>query len=149
MEEANGYIRERYLPVHNQTFAVPPREEASAFVAADADWDALFAREAVRQVGRDNVVTCGKVSLQISKQPGRRTCAGLAVVVKQRLDGSWSVHRGAQLLGRYDPDGRPMEAAGPVENRDRTRFPTSTLDGRRTAARRPQLPQGPPLSVEV
>jgi transposase len=149
MEVANRYIRESYLPVHNRTFAVPPREEASAFVTADADLDELFSRDAVRQVGKDNVVTCGRVSLQISKQPGRRTCAGLAVLVKQRLDGSWSVHRGAQLLGRYHPDGRPMEAAGPVGNRQRTRFPTRTLDGRRTAARRPQLPQGPPPAGEL
>ena len=37
---------------------------------------------------------------------------------------------------------RPVEAAGPVENRNRTRFPTRTLDaGKRR--RRPQLPQAP------
>jgi len=37
---------------------------------------------------------------------------------------------------------RPVEAAGPVENRQRTRFPTRTLDaGKRR--RRPQLPQAP------
>jgi transposase len=182
LEEANRYIRESYLDTHNQAFSVEPRDPASSFVAADGvDLDEIFCREAVRTVGKDNVVTCGKLSLQISKQPGRRSCAGLAVVVKQRLDGGWSIHRGLQLLGRYDGEGRaveptrekttrqdapgapisrwvdprvypdsrrnepkarPVEAAGPVGNRKRPRFPTRTLDaGKRR--RRPQLPQAP------
>lgn len=143
LEAANGYIRDHYLATHNQAFSVEPREAESAFVAPqDAPLDEIFCREVVRQVGKDNVVTCGKIAMQISKQPGRKTCAGLAVVVKQHLDGTWSIHRGTQLFGRYGVDGRPVEAAGPVENRERTRFPTRTLDaGKRR--RRPQLPQAP------
>ena len=144
LEDANTYIRDCYLAIHNKAFSVEPREAATAFVAPDgADLDEIFCREVIRQVGKYNVVSCGKVALQISKQPGRRTCAGLAVSVKQRLDGSWSVSRGPQLLGRYDAQGRPVEAAGPVENRQQTRFPTRTLDpGKRR--RGPRLPQAPP-----
>jgi transposase len=143
LEAANGYIRDHYLATHNQAFSVEPREADSAFVAPqDAPLDEIFCREVVRQVGKDNVVTCGRLAMQISKQPGRKTCAGLAVVVKQHLDGTWSIHRGTQLFGCYGADGRPVEAAGPVENRERTRFPTRTLDaGKRR--RRPQLPQAP------
>ena len=143
LEAANGYIRDHYLATHNQAFSVEPREAESAFVAPkDAPLDEIFCREVVRQVGKDNVVTCGGLALQISKQPGRKTCARLAVVVKQHLDGTWSIHRGTQLFGRYGVNGRPVEAAGPVENRERTRFPTRTLDaGKRR--RRPQLPQAP------
>ena len=143
LEAANRYIRESYLVTHNQAFSVEARDPASSFVAADGvDLDEIFCREAVRTVGKDNVVTCGKLSLQISKQPGRRTCSGLAVVVKQRLDGGWSIHRGLQVLGRYDKHGRPVETAGPVENRKRPRFPTRTLDASKRS-RRPQLPQAP------
>lgn len=143
MEAANRYIRARYLATHNQTFSVAPRETESAFSPpGSASLDEIFCRETVRQVGKDNVVTCGKVALQISKQPGRTTCVGLAVTVKEHLDGTWSVWRGTQVFGRYGVDGRPVEAAGPVENRERTRFPTRTLDaGKRR--RRPQLPQAP------
>jgi transposase len=143
LEAANTYIRERYLVVHNKTFSVEPKDAVSSFVAAGGvDLDEIFCREAVRTVGKDNVVTCGKVSFQISKQPGRRSCSGLAVVVKHRLDGAWSIHRGMQVLGRYDEQGRPVETAGPVENRERPRFPTRTLDaGKRR--RRPQLPRAP------
>jgi transposase len=145
LEAANAYLRERYLPIHNETFSVAPREPESGFAtAAGMDLDEIFSREAVRTVGKDNVVTCGKVALQISKQPGRRTCAGLVVIVKERLDGRWSVHRGAQVLGRYEANGRPMDAAGPVESRKRPRLPTRTLDRRQTAAGAPQRPQAQP-----
>jgi transposase len=147
LEAANAYIREHYLPTHNESFCVEPREAASAFVAVgQANLDELFCREQVRKVGKDNVVTCDSVALQISRQPGRRSCAGLAVVVKQHLDGTWSVHRGAQLFGRYEANGRPVEAAGPVEIRKQPRIPTRTLDaGKRR--RRPQLPQAPPPGI--
>lgn len=143
MEEANRYIRQSYLATHNLAFSVEPRDPASNFVAADGvDLDEIFCREEVRHVGKDNVVKCGRLSFQIAKQPGRRTCSGLAVVVRQRLNGGWSIHRGLQVLGRYDMHGRPVETAGPVENRQRPRFPTRTLDaGKRS--RRPQLPQAP------
>jgi len=144
IEDANRYIRESYLATHNKAFSVEPHDPASAFVAATGvDLDEIFCRETLRKVGKDNVVTCGKLALQISKQPGRRTCSGLAVVVKQHLSGVWSIHRGLQVLGRYDHDGRPMETADPVENRERPRFPTRTLDaGKRS--RRPQFPQAQP-----
>ena len=144
LEAANRFIRDRYLETHNQAFAIPPQDPASAFVPCDgADLNEIFCREVVRTVGRDNVVTCGKLALQISKQPGRRTCAGLAVTVKQHLDGCWSVHRGTQILGRYDQRGRPVATAGPVGNRERTRFPTTSSDLGRPRLRRPQLPQAP------
>ena len=143
LEVANRYIRESYLATHNQAFSVEAKDPVSAFVTADGvDLDEIFCREAVRTVGKDNVVTCGKLSFQISKQPGRRTCSGLAVVVKHRLDGAWSIHRGPQVLGRYDEHGRPVETAGPVENRERPRFPTRTLDASKRP-RHPQLPQAP------
>lgn len=142
LEQANAYIREQYLPSHNQTFAVAAREPESAFVAAEAaELDELFCREQVRQVGKDNVVTFGKLALQLPKQPGRRTCAGLSVIVKLWLDGRLSIHRGTQLLGRFAADGRPVDAAGPVESRQRKRLPTRTSDRRPTAAGGPQRPQ--------
>jgi hypothetical protein len=50
------------------------------------------------------------VLLQLDKQPGRRTCAGLAVQVRRHLDGGHTVRRGTQLLGAYDAEGRPRPA---------------------------------------
>ena len=72
---------------------------------------------------------------------GRFTCAGLHVEFRRHLDGSYSLRRGAQLFGRYDAHGRPMDAAGPVEGRKRPRPSTRTLERRHTAAGAPQRPQ--------
>jgi len=142
LEAANAYIRERYLSTHNETFSVPARDPVSAFVASSAiDLDEAFRRELVRRVGKDNVVMCDGTALQIAKQPGRTTCAGLTVTVSQHLDGRWVVHRGVQVLGRYDPEGRPMDAAGPVESRKRPRLSTRPLERRQTDAAAPQRPQ--------
>jgi hypothetical protein len=155
LETANRYLRERYLPAHNEVFSRPPADAESAFVGAgQADLDEIFVIEEVRTVAKDNTLTFEAVRMQLAPQPGRRTCAGGHVTVRRYLDGSHAVWRGAQLLGRFDADGRrvsgatatagprPVEAAGPVENRKRPRFPTRTLDaGKRR--RRPQLPQAP------
>jgi hypothetical protein len=62
-------------------------------------------------VGRDNVVTTGLVPLQLAKQPGRRTCAGLHVLVRRHLNGQHSVWYGTRCLGRFDPQGQPLRAA--------------------------------------
>ena len=149
MEQANAYLRDRYVTTHNEFLARAPQDPESAFVPlGDADLEEILCIEHVRTVGKDNVVTLDGIALQIAKQPGRATCAGLHVVVRHHLDGTYSIHRGTQRFGRYDGHGqplapcRPVEAAGPVENRQRTRFPTRTLDaGKRR--RRPQLPQAP------
>jgi hypothetical protein len=62
-------------------------------------------------VGRDNVVTTGGIPLQLTKQPGRRTCAGLRVVVRRHLNGHHSVWYGTRCLGYFTPHGHPCRAA--------------------------------------
>lgn len=149
LAQANVYLCEHYIVRHNEFLAREPRDPESAFVGlGEIDLDEILCLEEVRSVGKDNVVSMGGIALQLARQPGRATCAGLHVTVRRHLDGAYSIRRGAQLFGRYDGNGnplpfsRPVEAAGPVENRQRTRFPTRTLDaGKRR--RRPQLPQAP------
>jgi transposase len=110
---ANTFIRRTYLKRHNKSFSCDARDPANAFVPL-TDMTALselFAREMIRQVGRDNVVKADGIVLQLAAQPGRRSCSGLSVVVKQHFNGVWSVHRGTQVLGRYDAKGRPTDPA--------------------------------------
>lgn len=110
-EAANDYMRERYLLTHNEEFAKQPADSEGAFVElGDVDLDEIFFEQAVRMVGKDNTVGLDGVLLQIEKQQGRRTCAGLAVQVRRHLDGSYTVRRGTQLLGAYDSEGRPRSA---------------------------------------
>ena len=143
LAQANAYLRESYITRHNEFLAREPLQQESAFVpVGEADLDEILCIESVRKVGKDNVVSADGVALQIGRQPGRATCAGASVIVRRYLSGHYSVRQGVKLLGRFDAEGRPVEAAGPVGNRQRRRFPTRTLDaGQRR--RRPQLPQAP------
>src|SRR5258708_11898450 len=143
MEAANRHLRERYIPTHNDAFQRPPLDPSSAFVPlGSVDPDAVLFEEEVRTVGKDNTVGFRGLYLQIGPQSGRRTCAGLAVKIRRHLGPTYSIWRGTQLFGRYDANGRPVETAGPVENRKQPWVPTRTLDaGKRTP--RPQLPEAP------
>jgi transposase len=143
LEAANTYLTDVFLPRHNETFARAPRETASAFVPlGDVDLDLILCHEEQRVVAPDNTVTLGRQVLQIAPQPGRRTCAGLRVVVRRHLNGGYSISRGPSCLARYDAHGEPMDAAAPVDTRKERRVPTSRLDRRhRTPAahKRPQV----------
>ena len=101
-----------FRPAFNAEFGRPPADPASAFVPLGrVDLDQILCVEDERTVGRDNVVTADRVPLQLAKQPGRRTCAGLRVLVRRHLSGQHSVWYGARCLGRYDPTGQPLRAA--------------------------------------
>src|SRR5262247_2611836 len=109
---ANRYLRTCFLPAFNAEFARPPADPASAFVPLGrVELDQILCLEDERVVGRDNVVTLAGVALQVAKQPGRRTCAGLRVLARRHLDGRYSVWYGARCLGRYDGRGRALPAA--------------------------------------
>ena len=109
---ANRYLRMRFLPAFNAEFARLPADPTSAFVPLGRiDLDQILCLEDHRVVGRDNVVTTGRVSLQLAKQPGRRTCAGLRVLVRRHLNGHHSVWYGTRCLGYFTPHGHPSRAA--------------------------------------
>jgi hypothetical protein len=109
---ANRYLRERFIPAFNIEFARPPADPASAFVPlGGVDLDQILCVEEERVVGRDNVVVLAGLALQVAKQPGRRSCAGLRGLVRRHLDGQYSIWYGARCLGRYDRHGRARHAA--------------------------------------
>lgn len=138
---ANVYLRDVFIPHYNDTFARPPRDPEPAWVAVgDVDLDQMLCHEETRVVGQDNTVAVDAVALQVAKQPGRRTCAGLRVIVRRHLNGHYAIWRGAQRWGCYDATGRPVDAAVPVERR-RSRRPTRHLDRRPTTPAGPQRPQ--------
>jgi transposase len=138
---ANAYLREAYLPQHDATFSHPPRDPESAWVAlGDVDLDQILCHQETRTVAPDNTVVLDRVVLQVAKQPGRRTCAGLEVVVRRHLDGRHSVWRGPQRLGLYDATGQPVDAASAVPGRE-SRPRTRRLDRPPQTGAGPQRPQ--------
>ena len=112
---ANRYLREHFIPRYNEEFSKPPAEAESGFVSAgSADLSSILCLEEERVVGKDNTVVMAKVRLQIEKQPGRATCAGLRVKVRRHLDETYSIWWGTRRLGRYDQKGQllPPPALG-------------------------------------
>ena len=108
---ANRYVREHFLPDFNAEFARAPADPTSAFVPLGrVDLEQILCVEHERVVGRDNVVTADHVALQLDKQPGRRTCAGLRVLVRRHPDGHHSVWYGPRCFGRYDRGGHRLPA---------------------------------------
>jgi transposase len=106
---ANRYLVDRFLPAHNHLFGRLPTDPASAFVpVTPAQLEPILCHEEARVVARDNTVTLDRVVLQLAKQRGRRTCAGLPVLVRRHLDGRHAVWWGRRCLGRYDAAGRPL-----------------------------------------
>jgi len=104
---ANRYLREQFLAAYDRRFARPPTDPAPAFVPLGrVDLTHILCHEEVRTVGQDNTVTLEGVRLQIDKQPGRRTCAGLRVLVRRHLDGLHCIWFGARCFGHYDARGR-------------------------------------------
>lgn len=147
---ANAYLVEQFLPDYDAEFAHPPADPTSAFVPLHGvELDTILCEQEERTVGQDNVVVLERVALQLAKQPGRRTCAGLRVTVRRHLDGRHSVWRGTQCLGHYNATGQPLD--GPRPKNARAHLPQEPRSRRRPyraiphTRRRlgPRLPIGP------
>ena len=109
VEAANRYLQQRFVPTFNATFGRSPSDSTPAFVPVGRiDLEQILCHEEPRTVGRDNTVVLDRVVLQIDKQRGRRTCAGLPVLVRRHLDGRHSVWWGPRCLGLYTATGQPL-----------------------------------------
>ncbi|MGH7416192.1 MAG: ISNCY family transposase [Candidatus Rokuibacteriota bacterium] len=147
---ANAYLTARFIPDYNDEFAHPPADPTSAFVPLHGvALVEILCESTERTVGPDNVVTLDEVALQIAKQPGRRTCAGLRVTVRRDVHGVVSVWHGARCFGRYDGQGHPFPLDRPTnarahwpQDRRSPAPPTRSIPRlkRRTG---PRLPTGP------
>lgn len=109
---ANRYVRDTFLPAFNAEFGRPPADPDPAFVPlGSVDLEQILCLEDERVISRDNVVSSDRLALQVVKQRGRRSCAGLRVLVRRHLDGQHSVWYGTRCFGRYDSRGRLLPAA--------------------------------------
>ena len=110
IETANRYLREKFIERYNESFSRPAIDSTPSFVAVDrSQLEEILCFEETRRVGNDNRVVIGGVYLQIPKQPGRRTCAGLRATVRRHLDRHISVWIGPLCVGRFDKAGRILE----------------------------------------
>lgn len=111
VDRANRYLCDVFIPEYNREFGRTPAQPESGFVPlGNADLETFFCHLETRTVQRDNTVTLDGVTLQITRQPGRRTCAGLTVEARRHLDGTHTLRCGTKLLGRYNARGRALSA---------------------------------------
>jgi len=109
MESANRYIAEVYVPAFNAEFAVPAREEGTAFVPwIGGALDDILCEQFERTVGNDNCVRFEGLSLQIPVDPHRCNYVKAKVRVHRYADGAMAVFHGPRKLVDYTPEGKPI-----------------------------------------
>jgi transposase len=146
---ANRYLHERFLATYAARFTHAPADPASAFVPlGTVDLTHILCHEETRTVAPDNTVSLEGVRLQIDKQPGRRTCEGLRVLVRRHLDGGHCVWLGPRCFGHYDARGQRRPAGGPAPPPFSPAVPLPspgpTASASRRTPRRPRpRPRGP------
>jgi len=104
------YIREIYLPMHNDLFAVAPQVDESAFVPM-RDPTTLVDILCVQQhrvVARDNTVSYEGRVLQLPSSAVRAHYVKANVRVHEYPDGTLAVFHGPCRLARYDGEGREL-----------------------------------------
>jgi transposase len=111
VEEANRFLKERYIAVFNGKFTVKAAEKETAFRRTgrtDLEW--IFSVQTERVVNKDNTVAIEDERWQLEKSRFRSTLAGCTVTIHEHLDGTISIRYGPHVVGRYNADGTPMES---------------------------------------
>jgi len=111
VEEANRFLRDRYIGEFNRKFAVKAAERDTAFrrcARKDLDW--VFSVQTERVVNKDNTVAIKDRWWQIEKCCWRHSLAGQTVVIHEHLNGMVSIRFGPHVVGRYGSDGQPLAA---------------------------------------
>ena len=113
-EQANAYLRQKFLKKFNAMFAVAPAVEGTAFLPVQrADLDAIVQLRYTRVVAKDHTVRFANRAFQLPKGSG--FLAGRKVDVRVDLDGIVSIYLAKRLLATFaakvDPNLSQLEAA--------------------------------------
>lgn len=107
IEEANAYLRDIYIPRHNERFSVPPKEDKSAFVPCiRADLKDILCIQEERIVQNDNTVRYGGLILQIPQNDMRHHYVKTTITVHVYEDKTIGLFYGPLCLGQYDQAGK-------------------------------------------
>jgi hypothetical protein len=99
MEEANRFLRERFLSEHNARFARKAEQSGSAFTPLMGfALDDVLCIQQERMVSKDNTLRYKGVSIQILEDPVRCSYAKCKVRIHEYLDGSMAVFHGPRKL---------------------------------------------------
>lgn len=102
IDQANAWLDNVYLDRFNARFAKTPEQTGTAFRKISAAQRYLlvsFAYQAT--VANDNTVRLGGLIIDIPPGPRRRSYARCRVLVRQHLDGAWTVWLEGHCIGRH------------------------------------------------
>jgi transposase len=106
LEEANTFLRERYMAEFNRKFTVSAKERGTAFrKASRSDLDWIFSVQSERVVARDNTIAFRDQIWQLEKTRWRYSLAGCTVTVHEHLDGRISVRYGPHVVASWNASG--------------------------------------------
>ena len=142
IEGANEFLREHYIAVFNQKFAVQAAEKGTAFrrtARSDLDW--IFTVQTERVVAKDNTVAIADRNWQLEKSRFRSSLAGCTVTIHEHLDGTVSIRYGPHVVGRYTASGetRPAATLKPTESRGKG-GPVETVENQKQVFPRSHRP---------
>jgi hypothetical protein len=123
VEEANRFLRERYIGEFNAKFRVAAAQKGTAFrrfSRTDLGW--IFTVQSERVVAKDNTVAIAERSWQLDKSRFRNTLAGSTVTIHEHLDGKVSIRWGPHTVGRFDAHGKPVHSSAKKEHGGRKRL---------------------------
>ena len=109
VDEANAFLRERYIGEFNAKFSVAAEEKGTAFrrtSRSDLNW--IFTVQTERVVAKDNTVAIGSRLWQIDKTRFRNTLAGSTVTIHEHLDETVSIRYGPHVVGRFNNQGEKL-----------------------------------------
>jgi len=139
-EDANRFLKDRYIAEFNAKFTTPAAEKGSAFrrpMRTDLDW--IFTVQTERSVAKDNTFTLQNQIWQLDQTRWRHSLAGCTVTIHEHLDETFSVRYGPHVVGRYDPNGNPL----PKPERRGKGGAVEALENQR------QVSQSSPRSLEI
>jgi len=114
-EEANCFLREKYIAEFNTKFKTAAREKGTAFRRCsrkDLDW--IFTVQTERVVGKDNTVEIGDRLWQIDKTKFRNTLAGCTVTIHEHVNGEVSLRYGPHQIGHFNRQGESEKQSRPA-----------------------------------
>ena len=143
-EGANQFLRDRYIAVFNEKFAVAAAEKETAFrrtSRSDLDW--IFTVQTERVVAKDNTVAIADRDWQLEKSHFRNSLAGCTVTIHDHLDGNVSIRYGPHVVGRFNAEGakRPSRTSKTAETEGRGKGGTvASAENQKQVSPRPHRP---------
>ena len=112
VEEANRFLRERYIPEINRKFGVAAAEKGHAFVPVrSSELDRIFSVQTERVVAKDNTVRLDNRVRQIERVSWRGTLAGCRVTICEHLDGRVTIVYGPHRVAEYTAEDQSLAVA--------------------------------------